>query len=63
MILELGTDVQKAIALAFTEARHRCSSVVGTPHLFIALTKLEGRETAALRAQGHDPTQVRAGSR
>ena len=52
-------DVQKVISLALAEAQHQRSLVLGTPHLFIALTKLDGATATALRAQGHDPKEVR----
>ena len=45
---------QQAIALAFAEAQHQHSSVLGTPHLFIALTKLDGATATALRARGSE---------
>jgi ATP-dependent Clp protease ATP-binding subunit ClpC len=55
--------VEQAIALALTEAQHQSSPALSTPHLFIALTKLDGATAAALRAQGHDPKGVRDGLR
>jgi ATP-dependent Clp protease ATP-binding subunit ClpC len=55
--------MQTALAHALAEAQRQRSTVVGTPHLFIALTKLDGATTAALRAQGHDPKVVRDGLR
>ena len=60
---DFAPEVQKAITLALAEAQYRCSPVLGTPHLFIALTKLDGATAAALRAQGHDPKEVRDGLR
>ena len=56
-------EIQNVIALALTEAQHQRSPVLGTPHLFIALTKLDGTTAAALRAQGRDPKAVRDGLR
>ncbi len=49
--------IEQAIVLALSEAQHRHSSILGTPRLFIALTKLDGATAATLRALGHDPTQ------
>lgn len=51
--------VEQVLALALTEAKHQHSSILGTPHLFIVLTKLDGVTAAALRAQGHNPKAVR----
>ena len=42
--------LKQAVVLALTEAQHQHSPVLGTPHLFIALTKLDGDTAAALRA-------------
>ena len=53
--------MQNALALALAEAQHQCSPVLGTPHLFIALTKLDAATVAALRAHGHDPKSARDG--
>jgi ATP-dependent Clp protease ATP-binding subunit ClpA len=55
--------MQRVIALALTEAQHQRSPILGTPHLFIALTKLDGATAAALRVQGHEPKAVRDGLR
>lgn len=52
---DLSGQVEKAITLALTEAQRQPSPVLGTPHLFIALTQLDGATAAALRAQGHAP--------
>ena len=60
----LGVDTVPelvALARAQAEAQHQRSPVLGTPHLFIALTKLDGATAAALRAQSHDPKEVRDG--
>ena len=54
-----SSTVEETLALALAEAQHSHSAVLGTPHLFIALTKLDGTTVAALRAQGHDPEEVR----
>jgi len=35
-------EIQKAIDLALAEAQRQHSPILGTPHLFIALTKLDG---------------------
>lgn len=59
MTLNLGLALQHALDLAFAEARLHRSAIVGTPHLFIALTKLGRAASAALRAHGYDPKAVR----
>jgi ATP-dependent Clp protease ATP-binding subunit ClpC len=56
---DFSSTVQDIMANALSEARHVRSRVVGTPHLFIALTKFDGVTAAGLRAQGRDPKQVR----
>ena len=56
---DLSPDVENAIAFAFAEAKAVSSPIVGTPHLFIALTKLNGVTASALQSQGHDPKVVR----
>ncbi|MBE9508474.1 MAG: ATP-dependent Clp protease ATP-binding subunit [Chloroflexi bacterium] len=56
-------ETEQAIAIALAEAQHQRSSILSTPHLFIALTKLDGATAAALRAGGHDPKKVRDGLR
>jgi ATP-dependent Clp protease ATP-binding subunit ClpC len=63
MISNFAPDIQKTISLALAEAQHQRSSTLSTPHLFIALTKLDGATAATLRAQGHDPKEVRDGLR
>jgi len=63
MTAEFTPEMQNMPALALAEAQHQRSPVLGTPHLFIALTKLDGVTAAALRAQGHDPKAVRDGLR
>ena len=60
---DFAPEMQKVIALAVAEAQHQHSPILGTPHLFIALTKLDGVTAAALQAQGHDPKKVRDGLR
>ena len=47
------------LTLARAEAQALRSAVLGTPHLFIALTKLSGLTAQLLEAQGHNPKQVR----
>jgi ATP-dependent Clp protease ATP-binding subunit ClpC len=56
-------SVESAIQIALAEAQQQKSAVLGTPHLFIALTKLDGGTAAALRGQGHDPKRIRDGLR
>lgn len=63
MMTNSSPDIQKITQLALVEARRQRSTILGTPHLFIALTKLDGATVAALRAQGHDPKEVRDGMR
>ena len=60
---DFAPEMQKVIALAVAEAQHQHSPILGTPHLFIALTKLGGVTATALQAQGHDPKKVRDGLR
>jgi len=55
--------VVHAVQGANAEAQHQNSPIVGTPHLFIALMKLNGDTAAALRGQGHDPKRIRDGLR
>jgi len=55
--------VEQTLRLAQAEAHSQHSAVKGTPHLFIALTKLEGVTAAGLRAQGQHPKAIRAGLR
>ena len=56
-------EAEQVLALALAEAQHQHSPILGTPHVFIALTKLDGATAATLRAQGHDPKEVRDGLR
>jgi len=52
--------LQEVLALALMEARRMHKDYLGTPHLFIALTKLDGGCTQdALRTLGFSPRQVR----
>jgi len=60
---DFSSEVEKVLAIAQAEAWDQHSPILGTPHLFIALTKLDGVTAAALRAQGRDPQQVRNGLR
>ena len=47
------------LGLAVGEARRVHKEYLGTPHLFLALTRLEGSRTqGALRSLGHSPEQV-----
>ncbi|MFL5629390.1 MAG: AAA family ATPase [Ktedonobacteraceae bacterium] len=52
--------LQEVLGLALAEARRMHKDYLGTPHLFIALTKLDGGCTQdALRSLGFAPQQVR----
>ncbi len=52
--------LQEVLGLALVEARRMHKDYLGTPHLFIALTKLDGGCTQdALRNLGFSPKQVR----
>ncbi len=52
--------LQEVLGLALMEARRMHKDYLGTPHLFIALTKLDGGCTQdALRTLGFSPKQVR----
>ncbi len=52
--------LQEVLGLALAEARRMHKDYLGTPHLFIALTKLDGGCTQdALRTLGFAPKQVR----
>src|SRR5579859_4367396 len=52
--------LQEVLGLALMEARHMHKDYLGTPHLFIALTKLDGGCTQdALRSLSFSPKQVR----
>ncbi len=56
---DFSAPVAQALQCASAEAQHQNSPILGTPHLFISLTKLDGDTAAALAAQGHDPKKVR----
>ncbi len=58
-----GATNEQVMQIAFVEARGKNSPIVGTPHLLIALTELNGDTAAALREQGHDPKAIRDGLR
>jgi ATP-dependent Clp protease ATP-binding subunit ClpC len=58
-VADFSAPVAQALHYARAEAQHQNSLILSTPHLFIALTKLDGDTAAALRAQGHDPKKVR----
>ena len=45
-----SNEAEQVLALAMAEAQRQRSPILGTPHLFIALTKLDGATAAALRA-------------
>ncbi len=62
-MIDFSASIMQVIQTANTQARHQNSPIIGTPHLFIALTKLNGDTTAALREQGHDPKAIRDGLR
>ncbi len=52
--------LQEVLGIALMEARHMHKDYLGTPHLFIALTKLDGGCTQdALRSLGFSSKQVR----
>jgi ATP-dependent Clp protease ATP-binding subunit ClpA/CHAT domain-containing protein len=52
--------LQEVLGIALTEARRMHKDYLGTPHLFIALTKLDGGCTQdALRTLNFSPKQVR----
>lgn len=55
--------LEQTLILAQAEAQSQHSAVMGTPHLFIALTKLDGVTAAGLRAQGQHPKAIRAALR
>ena len=60
---DFSAPVAQALQGASAEARHQNSPILGTPHLFIALTKLDGFIATALRGQGHNPKRIRDGLR
>ena len=60
---DFSAPVAQSLQCASAEAHHQNSPIVGTPHLFIALTKLDGDTATAFRGQGHDPKRIRDGLR
>jgi ATP-dependent Clp protease ATP-binding subunit ClpC len=62
-VADFSAPVAQAVKSANAEAQHQNSPIVGTPHLFIALTKLDGITATALRGQDHDPKRIRDGLR
>ena len=56
-------SIEQTYRAALTEARNHSSAILGTPHLFIALTKLDGDTATALCSQGYDPKRIRDGLR
>ena len=60
---DISALVAQAVQSACAEARRQNSPIVGTPHLFIAVTKLNSEAATALRGQGQDPKQIRDGLR
>jgi hypothetical protein len=51
---DLSPVIEQTITTALAEARRQHSPVLGTPHLFIALTKLDGVTAAVLCVQSHN---------
>jgi ATP-dependent Clp protease ATP-binding subunit ClpC len=51
--------LSRFLELVRAEARSRRFAVLGTPHLFIVLTKLGGITSQTLEAQGQNPKRVR----
>jgi ATP-dependent Clp protease ATP-binding subunit ClpC len=49
----------QVVSIGLSEAKRLHSSVLGTPHLFVGLTKINGVTSNGLQAQAHDPKQVR----
>ena len=56
---DFAPDLEQVIAIAYAESQHAHSRVLGTPQLFIGLTRLDGVTASGLRAQRYDPKQVR----
>ena len=61
--MDFSPFIEKTVRGAFGEAKRENSDVLGTPHLFIVLTKLNGITTQGLRVQGQDPKRIRDGLR
>jgi ATP-dependent Clp protease ATP-binding subunit ClpA len=58
--LEYDFDLEQAIGIALMEAKNLRQDFIGTPHLFIGLTKCPGGVTRALlETSGFDPKKVR----
>lgn len=58
--LEYDFDLEQAIGIALMEAKNLRQDFIGTPHLFIGLTKCPGGVTRALlESSGFDPKKVR----
>jgi ATP-dependent Clp protease ATP-binding subunit ClpA len=57
--MKFSPEVEMILALAMAEAQRQRSELLTTPHLFIGLTRLNGRTCAALTAAGHDPKALR----
>jgi hypothetical protein len=47
---DFAPDLERAFSLALAEAQRAHSHVLGTPHLFIGLTKLDGVTASGLCA-------------
>jgi len=62
-VTDFSAPVAQALQGASAEAHQQKSPIVGTPHLFIALTKLSGDTATALRNQGQEPKRIRDGLR
>ncbi len=58
--LEYDFDLEQAIGIALMEAKNLRQDFIGTPHLFIGLTKCPGGVTRALlESAGFEPKKVR----
>lgn len=58
--LEYDFDLEQAIGIALMEAKNLRQDFIGTPHLFIGLTKCPGGVTRALlESSGFEPKKVR----
>jgi ATP-dependent Clp protease ATP-binding subunit ClpC len=58
-VSDFAPDIEQVVALGMNEAQRAHTRVLGTPHLFIGLIKLNSLTASDLRAQGHDPKTVR----